>query len=1231
MLHLRRDYVPSWTEADAFREWYQNWKDAIIQNFNLAPRPFILEQNTTNTEIQITAHRPNEAAANFRGRELLGYIKYTKRTGTVELANFNAALEIQHLNLEGTSKRHNPETAGVHGEGLKLAALVMTRKNRNVRISSSSAYWSFGFRGLAEDKLHCQITKPAASTIKKHKDSLLSKTLDGQFRENLTSYIHQDVSVMISTAKEHDIITQAQFWRWTEVSIDLHCPSLENIILTSWGDLLLDPAFAGRIYLKGLQVSSINSGGQKYTFGYDFVSGIINRDRERIMDQTKEAGMIAKIWEAAVNGRPDLMKRYIALFNDNNNPDVDLADRVVSKRMAEDIWQQLLMDEPESFFYSSNSDWSITPDQNYLIETELKKKPHMLTKRLWNTLRRFKLVQTPEEHIHDKFLSSRVIPIPEDNFAQSIDRMLRAAMRLNYSLGRLSLVYVKSKYTTVGVRVDWCRSRILIHEKWLHFDEAHKNTSCDFSKLGEAQRKQAAVFACDHVMDALFETILKAVIGEGVFRSSSISNLRSRGRELFRQTPRDIQVTTGSVPGQLRVNWTYNDGGVILKHHRENIFYKIPLSACSATFDGLDPLLTYFPVVARYEYGSFFGIVPESIAPPDESMTHGQNQSMKTYQGGDCSTVGSSKSSPESPEWLQDEQTWLKWHTEDFPNILSQMFATRQACECNPRDTFTNVSFESARLNFKFEKNRYVVIKDNSDSLGEYIAFVHDVLPGSVECQNTAHLSISKYSFFQSTSVLWDSKPPLSDDNDTTPIELLLHFSEPRRMGTPSDSEVLAIHDIDRAESVRARFDIVHCVQTPDNLDADKIFCRFARSVHDDSIDLIPISQHLLPPQDRRSNPGFTGTASEEAIDLTPGVLGLMEGFCSAGYQPFAAFGFNESSDATWKIRHQTCPLFDGNFPEILEDIDSGKLLGPSWPSEDSPTTVLATGSNANFALSKGNKKLPSLKDFLYPLYMAENAMFSRSPDFAVVQLSPAVFHPMGVNRLCDSIVSFLQHGNAIKIDVSSVKKFCVPQSRRLVTMIVSSCHGLSAVPIHPAHQTPDPVGQPEGELTLPSLADLSFENPRTSQTGFVCSLPPRAVPDENTTSIRCYNHNTGRKIPEEKARIVDLDSNDINVTTHSRHDLVHPTRLDSLTVRELARIQGFPDDFVFYGSERQQYEHVTFAQPPAAARAAAECIKTVIKRFREVKLRDGEGSQRPNKRRREDNGPSQEVSREGA
>ncbi|KAJ3958603.1 hypothetical protein N0V92_004827 [Colletotrichum tropicale] len=832
MLYLSRDYVPSWTEADAFREWYQNC-------FNLAPRPFILEQNTTNTEIQITAHRITEAVEDSPGRELLGYIKYIKRTGTVELTNFNAALEIQHLNLGRTTKRHDSKTAGTHGEGFKVAALVMARENREIRIASSSAYWSFGFRGSAEDKFACQITKPAASTIKKHKDSLLSKTLNGQVREDLTSYIHQDVSVRISTIKGDGFITEAEFRRWTKVSIDLHCPSPDKIIRTTSGDLLLDPTFAGRIYLKGLLV--LDNGPwatrrETYTVGYDFASGSINRDRERMMDPTEEAQIIAEIWEAAIDQRPDLTKRYFDLFDNGDSKDVAFSDRVVSKRMAGHVWQHLLKDMPEYFFYNAKSEhWSSISHQTYLIETELKKKPRLLTNELWNTLRKFNLVKTPEEHIDRKFLSSRVVPIPADNFAQSIDRMLRAAMKMDLPFTRFKLVYVRSEQISIGVRMDYTRARVLIHEKWLDFDEAHRSTSCAISKLEEAQRKQTAVFACDHVVEDLFEMILKTVKERYGYSSSTIDSFRSKGRELFRQTPRDIQVIPGSVPGQLRVNWTCNDAGVLLKHHGDNIFFY-------------------------------------------------------------------------------------------------------------PSDTFTNVSFESTRLNFKFEKNRYVVIKDNSDSFGEYIALVHDVLPGSVDCQDTPHLSISKYSFFRSTSVLWDSKAPLANDNDATPIEMLLHFSEPRRMGTPSDSEVVAIDDIDRAEPVRAGFDIVHCVQAP-------------------------------------------------------------------------------------------------------------------------------------------------------------------------------VVHPMAVYRLCDSIVEFLESGNAVKVDVSSVKKFCVPQS----------------------------------------------------------------------------------------------------------------PRLDSLTVRELARIQGFPDDFVFYGSERQQYEHVTFAQPPAVARAAAECINTVIKRFREVKLGDGEGCQRPNKRRRDDNAPSQEVSREAA
>lgn len=88
-------------------------------------------------------------------------------------------------------------------------------------------------------------------------------------------------------------------------------------------------------------------------------------------------------------------------------------------------------------------------------------------------------------------------------------------------------------------------------------------------------------------------------------------------------------------------------------------------------------------MVARHEYGSFFGIVPESIAPPAQSMTSGDNTLLKTYESGDCGTVGSARNSLESPECLEDEQTWSKWHKEDLSNILSHMFAMRQVCKCD--------------------------------------------------------------------------------------------------------------------------------------------------------------------------------------------------------------------------------------------------------------------------------------------------------------------------------------------------------------------------------------------------------------------------------------------------------------------------------------------------------------------------------------------------------------------
>jgi DNA (cytosine-5)-methyltransferase 1 len=58
----------------------------------------------------------------------------------------------------------------------------------------------------------------------------------------------------------------------------------------------------------------------------------------------------------------------------------------------------------------------------------------------------------------------------------------------------------------------------------------------------------------------------------------------------------------------------------------------------------------------------------------------------------------------------------------------------------------------------------------------------------------------------------------------------------------------------------------------------------------------------------------------------------------------------------------------------------------------------------------------------------------------------------------------------------------------------------------------------------------------------------------------------------------------------------VHPTQNRTITVREAARLQGFPDTFVFVGKHlSKQYEQVGNAVPPPLAAAIARTVRAHV------------------------------------
>ena len=348
-----------------------------------------------------------------------------------------------------------------------------------------------------------------------------------------------------------------------------------------------------------------------------------------------------------------------------------------------------------------------------------------------------------------------------------------------------------------------------------------------------------------------------------------------------------------------------------------------------------------------------------------------------------------------------------------------------------------------------------------------------------------------------------------------------------------------------------------------------------------------------------------------KVLDLFSGCGGFSLGFIEAGYEVILGVDNDEIALETFDYNHD-------NADALKIDLSEKKAMDKLRKKVGSNKIDVIIGGPPcqGFSLT-GKRNLDDDRNTLYKSMVKAVEIFN--PQAFILENVKGLLTLYNGKAKKRIIEDFTDLGYNIEYEILNAANYGVPQNRKRVFFVGLKDQQNNFEFPKKTHKDSEYVTCGEAISDLPSLEDRKwseemeyimepqseyqkfmrensnkiYNNIGTRHTKKVVNVISQVPEGGNHKDLppgvgesRNFNEAWTRYHRDKPSRTID--------TGHRNHFHYEYNRVP--TVRENARLQSFPDDFIFKGSKTKQYRHVGNAVPPLLAKALAEKLKNYIK-----------------------------------